>query len=424
MSNNERQKRREKKRSRRGFISFLICAFLLCIAVNLVLSAGDRLETMIVRTGSEEEVIETEGFVFRKQTVISAPDSGYLYCEVDEDQRVKVGETVMYIYKSQINPAVSNELKTIEEEIKKLSGGSLTSDVFSNDTAKIEQSIAQKLKAVPKLGFENRVETVGEIKQQVNTLIEERRIISGEIEPKDKSAQIQELKKKKAELEKQHNIERTIVHSPKAGAFTARIDGMEELLHTDALKKVSVEYLKELDKKDISVKTSDKVESGEKIGKIVDNFGWSVAALIPEDMAEDIDVGDSIKMRFSDIGIETVDTVVSAVSVADGGKVAVTLFTGKYVDMIYSSSKAKIELIKHSYTGFRIPSESIRIVDGKTGVYVIRNDKAHFVPANILYNNKKWAIVSEKFDSGSRSVKLYDELIVSGKNLYDGKVVR
>lgn len=424
MENNERHKRREKKKNRRGFIGFLVCAFLLCIAVNLALSADRRLETMIVRTGSEEEIIGTEGFVFRKQTVISAPDSGYLYCEADEDQRVRVGETVMYIYKNQINPAVSSELKRIEEEIKKLSAGSLTIDVFSNDTAKIEQSIAQELRDVPRLGIENKVERVGEIKQEVNALIEERRIISGEIEPPDKTAQIEELKKQKAELEKQHDIERTIVHAPTAGAFTARIDGMEELLNTDALKNVSVEYLQELDKKNISAETPDQVENGDKIGKIVDNFSWSVAALVPEDLAEDIDQGDSIKIRFPDIGVETVDATVSAVSVADNGKVAVTLTTGEYVDMIYSSSKVKIELIKHSYKGFRIPAESIRIVDGKTGVYIISNDKAKFVPADILYNNNKWAIVSEKFDSGSRSVKLYDELIVSGKNLYDGKVVR
>ena len=94
---------KKKKKRKIGFVVFLVVAFALCLGVNYLLSYSNRLETMIVRSGSEEEIIETECFVFRDQSVVYAPNAGYVYCVADEDQRVKKGETVVYIHKNEIN---------------------------------------------------------------------------------------------------------------------------------------------------------------------------------------------------------------------------------------------------------------------------------------------------------------------------------
>ncbi len=413
----------KRKKSRRGFITFLICAFVFCIVLNIAMSSGDRLETMIVRTGTEEESIEAEGYLFKEQTVINAPASGYLYCEADEDERVKIGETVAYIYNNEIDSSASNELKTVEAEIEKLSGGSAASDVYSRDTAKIEQTISQELRSVPSLGYKNRIEEVSKIREKVDDLIEGRRIITGEAEAKDSTQALENLKKRKAELEARYNIERTAVHAPKAGAFTARVDGLEEILTTEALEEISPSFIRELDKKSAQVKTSTKVEGGKPIGKIVNNFGWSIAVPVPFEIAEDMDEGDTVDIRFIDINVKTVKGTVTRISSEEGGKVVLVVKSNKYVDMIYSSSRVNVEIIKHHYEGFKLPSRSIRIIDGKTGVYVIRNDKAQFIPVDILYNSKEWVIAAESVTKGS-TIKLYDELIVEGKNLYDDKVVR
>lgn len=419
----EKQNRKKRKKKKGGFVSFLIIAFVLYIIVNVALSYGDRLETMIVKTGSEEEIIKSEGYVFRNQTIINAPKDGYLYCEADEDQRVKIGETVAYIYSNELDASVNSELKKIEAEIATLSENALKGDIYSNDAAKIEQNILTELRRVPMLGYQNRVHDVAEIKKEINNLIEGRRIILGEAEPKDNDKELEMLKARKAEIEAQHNVERTIIHAPKAGTFTARVDGLEEMLSLDSIDEVSMDYIKELNKKSGKIKSDTNVKKDEPIGKIVDNYTWSIAAPVPTDLVEDIDEGDSIEMRFTDIGVESVDGVVSKVIVGKNDKSVMIVRSNKYVDMIYSTSKLNVEFIKHHYEGFKIPSESIRIIDGKTGVYVVRNGKVKFLPVKILYNSKKWVIVSEGIDGGS-TIKLYDELVVSGKNLYNDKVVR
>ncbi|MBQ9757465.1 MAG: hypothetical protein IJW15_03495 [Clostridia bacterium] len=424
MKTSNREEKRKKKKGKRSFVAFLIFAFALYVAINVALSYGGRIETMLVRTGTEEEVIAAEGYIFKDQTVITAPTSGYVYCEAEEEQRVKIGETVIHIHKNQVDASASSELKMVEEKINELSAGKIKGDVFSNDSAKIEQEILLSLKDVPYLGYKNNIKAVSEIKDNVNSLIEDRRIIKGEAQPKDSSKELEELMAKKAELEKQYNIERTAVYAPTAGAFTSRVDGMEELLSTKKLGEVSVDYIKELDKKFEKPSVLTKAKENDAVGKIVNNFNWSVAAVVPIERIEDVDVGDNIEIRLSDIGTETVMGTVSKIQPDEKGKAVLVVKSNRYINNIYSISRANVEFVKHHYEGFKIPSESIRIIDGKTGVYIIKSDKAKFVPVDILYNSKKWVVVAETLSTGDTTLKLYDELIVSGKELYDNKVVR
>ncbi|MBO4940726.1 MAG: hypothetical protein J6D15_00720 [Clostridia bacterium] len=419
-----REEKRKKKKGKRSFVAFLIFAFALSIVINVALSYGGRIETMLVRTGTEEEIIKAKGYIFKDQTVIVSPAAGYVYCEVGDEQRVKIGETVMYIHKNQMDASAGSELKAIEEKIHKLSSNKIKDDVFSNDAAKIEQEILLALKDVPFLGFKNNIRGVSEIKDNVNSLIEGRMIIKGEAEPKDSIKELEELLARKAEIEKDYNIERTAVYAPRAGAFTSRTDGMEELLNTKKLGEISVDYIKELDKKFEKPVMLTKVKESDAVGKIVDNFSWSVAATVPFEQVEDMRVGDRIEFRLLDIGQDTISGTVSQIKQEEKGKAVLVVKSNRYVSNIYSTSRSEIEFIKHHYEGFKIPSESIRIIDGKTGVYIIKNDKARFVPVNILYNSKEWVIVAETLSSGDTTLKLYDELIVNGKELYNNKVVR
>ena len=395
----------------------------MCVAVNVAMSFNNRLETMIVRTGTEEERISAEGYLFREQTVITAQTAGYLYCVRDEEQRVKIGETVAYIYKNEINSTAMSELKAIEKDIAKLESGSQKKDIYSNDTARIEQSIAEELSRIPAMGYRCRLDEIDAIKDEVNGLIEDRRIITGEAQPKDNSQELEILKQKKVALEAEYNIERTLVYAPTTGAFTARVDGFEEMLDPKLLQGITPGYINTLNEKLAKTETETHVESGWPVGKIVNNFTWSVAAVVPADMAEDMNVGDRIDIRFPDIDVRTIEGTVSKISAEEAGNVVVVVESNKYIDKIYSTSKVKVELIKHHHEGYKIPSKSIRIIDGRAGVYVIRNDRARFMPVEIIYNSKEWVIAAEQADENA-SIKLYDELIISGKDLYDNKVVR
>ena len=65
----------------------------------------------------------------------------------------------------------------------------------------------------------------------------------------------------------------------------------------------------------------------------------------------------------------------------------------------------------------------MRVVDGITGVYVISGVSARFKPIDIVYNDGGF-VVAKTDNTNSSALTLYEELIVSGGDLYDGKVVK
>ncbi len=421
MDNNGKLKK--KRKSPIAFMIFILIAFALCLGVNYALSYGNRMETMIVRNGIEEDFVNVEGFVFREQTVIRTPNAGYMFCVADEDQRVKSGEEIVYIYKNEINVQANRELEEVERQIQKLSAEK-TVGLTENDVAKIEQGILDVVRDVPQMGSKLDFGRLVTAKNDVDDLIEQKRIAKGLVEPEKEVDEAEALKKRKAQLESQYNIEKNVIYAPKSGAFTSRIDGMEESLNLPALEEISVDYIEKLKKSDTKNMTTGKVEKDAPVGKIVGNYSWSVAFVVPSIFVEDMKVGNTVEVRFTDISVDAVQGTVKKIIDEKNGKAVVVVESGEFVEGIHSTSKANIQIIKRRHEGFRIPAESIRMVDGKTGVYIVKNSKSRFVPVKILYNNKEWVIVAKQNDEGGATIKLYDELIISGKNLYDNKVVR
>jgi len=79
--------------------------------------------------------------------------------------------------------------------------------------------------------------------------------------------------------------------------------------------------------------------------------------------------------------------------------------------------------VLRTYTGFKIPADALRTIDGQTGVYVLIGVQAKFKRVQIMYSVDNYKII--RYDNSSTdNVWLYDEVITRGKNLYDGKIVR
>ena len=46
-----------------------------------------------------------------------------------------------------------------------------------------------------------------------------------------------------------------------------------------------------------------------------------------------------------------------------------------------------------------------------------------FVPVNVLWSGENYSVVEQQA-STSKVLRIYDEIVVKGKNLYDGKIIR
>ena len=71
-----------------------------------------------------------------------------------------------------------------------------------------------------------------------------------------------------------------------------------------------------------------------------------------------------------------------------------------------------------------IDKAALHIVNGQRGVYVKYGNLQRFLKITTLYENDSYILVPEDGKLGSANeVRLYDEIIVQGTNLEDGKLL-
>ena len=74
------------------------------------------------------------------------------------------------------------------------------------------------------------------------------------------------------------------------------------------------------------------------------------------------------------------------------------------------------------HTGFQVPNKAIREVDGQKGVFVLNGNIVKFKKINIDYSDSEMSICNNP-NNENGFVELYDNIIVEGTDLYDGKIL-
>ena len=137
-----------------------------------------------------------------------------------------------------------------------------------------------------------------------------------------------------------------------------------------------------------------------------------------------------MKINMPYYGFKNVDVVFEKISTTQNDKVAVA-FSCNMMNETYANMRTEdIELVFKEYTGYKINSSAIRREKDEKGkevdvVYILRGDIMNARVIDIIYDAGDYVIVSEesKATSGYRPIKRYDEVIVKGRNLSDGKSI-
>lgn len=418
---NKDKKKKQKKKNSWFFIIALIVFLVVYLSVSFILNTGSAVSTVVVKKGSVEDSIFSQGYIFKDSEIITAESDGYIDCLKEDEEKVKKGEAVVAIYKDQVNAGLKGELSAIEEKIKSLEKTIKYKSSSDGNSAKTEQSISDKMKQIGALTDRKDIKQISQIKKDVSAMLLKRNNVSDE---QSEEIELEELKAEKNRLMLKLNEQAEVIYAKNAGAFTSRVDGAEELLSLKNIKenKVDHKYIENLKKFKLKDEVTGRVQKGDPVGKIVNNYIWNIVMEIPTAESELIQEGSEIKIRFTELDEMAVDGQITDISSEENGKVIVIVKSNKYVDSVYHTSRAEVQLIKRTYTGVKIPQKALRIVDEKKGVYVLRGNLVKFIPINIIYSDDTWVIATES--ETNSGIKLYDEVVLKGKNLYDEKVVK
>ena len=146
-------------------------------------------------------------------------------------------------------------------------------------------------------------------------------------------------------------------------------------------------------------------------------------------------IGQSYKVSFSEAESE-IPMVLEDVYFEDGGD-GYLVFSS--YDLILSSELTRTQDVKvtmGSATGYRIPSDALKTVDGESGVYILVGTVVEFRRVTVDVVGNGYCIVytyekdrAEGEENGTLDDEKYpylyvnDLIITSGNDLYDGKLI-
>lgn len=163
----------------------------------------------------------------------------------------------------------------------------------------------------------------------------------------------------------------------------------------------------------------------DRAGQITTGFSWKFYAACDLDTAARFDNISSVKISVPGKQNTPLSATVEEVTPdKDNGLAKIVLQCQTINAEVLSFGQETAQIDLKTYEGIRIDKEALHIVDGQRGVYVKYGNLQRFLKITTLYENDSYILIPENGKIGTdNEVRLYDEIIVQGTNLQDGKLL-
>lgn len=391
----------------------IICIIAIVFVVHQVYSSTYK----PITTVSAEYFTTTDGFqinaiVLREEKLVSAEAIGALHFIVSDGERVAKNGTIANVYSSAEASVSVNRIEQLQARISDIEEMQGYNDVEAADinlaNSKVNNSLNVLLRSIATGDF-SKAESDA---QQLLTNISRRQMITGE--QTDFSAHLGELKSELETLNASLPSPIGSIKTDTSGYFVSDIDGYETELSCDNLDRITAEYLDGL-----------KVETrpDNAIGKIVSGYTWYIAAKL--DISESLKYkqGDTLTLKTTLKSTPELTVTVDRINSSSDDNTAVIILSCNQMNSeLASIRRDTMTIVNNTYSGLKIPTKALRLQNDKTGVFVRSGMMVKFVSVNVIYRTDEY-IICEQQVSNDSVLRLYDDVVVRGKRLYDGKII-
>lgn len=398
----------------------LVLATFVYLFHDAVRNNRDRYDTETADEVVEQEKLELKAFLVRDEEYINQKTTGTVVPLIKDGMRVASGDAVARVCASDEDAANVSALLEAKESLARYQEISEQTELNALDMEKLNKTIdASFTELVRTSNSGDFSELSRNIEELENKLASKQILKDGTI---DLTAKFNELNSKIQTLESK-SINTSDVLAPLSGYYISNLDGYENAMDYNKISDLTVSEAEKLFEK----KPGD--VSGQ-MGKIVGSYKWYLVTVMDSKYSLLMSEGEKMKINMPYYGFKNVEVVVEKISTTQNDKVAVA-FSCNMMNETYANMRTEdIELVFKEYTGYKINSSSIRREKDEKGkevdvVYILRGDIMNARVIDIIYDAGDYVIVSEesKATSGYRPIKRYDEVIVKGRNLSDGKSI-
>ena len=292
------------------------------------------------------------------------------------------------------------ELRAEAEELTALLGA-----VGGENTQQTDSEIQSGIRALRQSVFEQDFTSAEAISQTLQT-----KVFAAFSNPADVQRRLREISDEIGSLEGRRTDRSDDITAPVSGLYSSTVDGWEELGY-DRLKEIGPGELKDLMREEHSVPAWS-------LGKLVSGSKWYFAALVDAEKAESIHGREELTVRFGRYYGEQLVMHVEWLSAGENGQRTLLLSCSEHMSDVLSMRFQDAELVLSEEAGLRIPRKGLHVDDqGNACVYV---QTALVVEKKLVQVQRDYG---DYYMVTSDALRAGDQVIVSAKNLYVGKVV-
>lgn len=393
----------------KGFVILLAAVFAVHQFISSVYSPV-KTETAVFYSASDG--LNITGLIIRSETLVTSSGSGVMHFVLEDGSRVAKDGVIANIYDSESASITLSKIDSVNTKIEDIEEMLSYNDLEAADLDMINARATQSLNNLIVSGASGNYGDLPELSDELLSALNRRQVAMGETT--DFSAQLEQLKAEKNQLSASLPAAKGTVKAAMSGYFVSKADGYETVLTCGNPESITPEFMSSVS----AAELPDGV-----IGKIVSDYEWYIAAEISINESLKYKEGDSLTIYTSVKSYPKLPVTVKKINISESSSSAVVVFSCNEMNSELATMRSgPMTVVTKEYDGLRVPSSALRVVDSKRGVYVLTGMQVKFVEVNVLYKDDSY-MICEKQTSDESVLRLYDEVIVKGKNLYDGKIV-
>lgn len=421
------QRTHRKKRSApntRAVFAIVAAVLFVYLGVKVIGAFSDTLETTAAVHVTANDSFTADGWFFRDEIPVAGSTSSSVRHIVYSGERVQKDAALAVVYSDEESLSLSREIEPLENRIALLDAALETASE-SSDSTNLDQSITL---AIQQLAAQVKEGTGTALKSSANSLRTlSLRNASDALDTFAIQTERDALAAELSGLQQQLSGRTTELTAPSSGYYSEVVDGYENVLTLEELDGLTLARFREL------TENPEQVDSSRMLGKMVEGFTWYLAAEVPDEQADRLSEGQSLRVSFTQASLETPVTVYS-VTRERGSDTALLILEGtEFNSEMVSMREQPVEIILATYSGLKVPKEAVRIVsytdsDGntvqQTGVYILSGGVQKFkIISEPLFEAEDYYVVEQSATNVDMLVE-QDQIVIRGRNLQNNMVVR
>lgn len=381
------------------------------IGVQVYKSITSPYKTETVFESVIADSIETQAVAFRNEEVIDSkkPTDGIISYYYPNGSKVAKNSSIGVVYEDAKDLEKNYKIEQLTQEIEVLQEcGNQKSLVNTQSDMLIKQLKSDQLSLIDRINNYN-LEEVSTSKFEILKNINRVQIITGKI--KNVSERIKTLKAERQKLKDSISSNNKAVYASTSGFFVDETDGFEDEKGFNKALNQTANSLSELMKKAEAPRDT--------IGKIITSYEWRFVICVDKNKAMNFTEGKNITANFASFADENVVANIEQVNEPDAnGNVIIVMKSDLMDEDIATLRKDRVKISFNNNKGLKVSKKALYVNNGVKGVYCLLGNEVIFKKVDIVFETDDYFLSAQHTDDADY-LKIYDDVIIKGKDLYD-----